>query len=330
MGWDHPDQTPPAAPKPDSENTTDLEARLFQRLSFEFLREQRAARRWGIFFKLLAVLYVSGFVLLSLPSGWHLSSLGSTKVTALVDLQGVIAHGNTASADNVVAGLRAAFENASTAGVVLRINSPGGSPVQAGYINDEIYRLREKYPDIPLYAVVEDLCASGGYYVAVAADKIYADKGSLVGSIGVRMDGFGFVDGMHKLGIERRLFTAGENKGFLDPFSSVDPLHVEHVRKLLADIHQQFINTVLKKRRGKISADPALFSGLVWTGERALELGLVDEFGSTGMVARDVIGAEKIVDFTPRDYSVEGLLKRTGVSLLSEVTSARGWSWQGR
>ena len=327
MGWDQTDNTPSPAPKPATDKSSDLEGRLFERMSFEFLREQRAARRWGIFFKLLAALYVAGFMLWSLPSGWSLSGMGSKKITALVDLQGVIAHGNQASADNVVAGLRAAFENASTVGVVLRINSPGGSPVQAGYINDEIYRLREKYPDIPLYAVVEDMCASGGYYVAAAADKIYADKGSLVGSIGVRMDGFGFVDGMHKLGVERRLFTAGENKGFLDPFSGLDPVHVEHVRKLLADVHQQFINTVLKKRRDKISDDPTLFSGLVWTGERALELGLVDELGSTGMVARDVIGAEKIVDFTPRDYSIEGLLKRTGVSMLNEVTTARGWSW---
>lgn len=328
MGWDQPENDPPPAPKSTAdEPPSALESRLFERMSFEFLREQRAARRWGIFFKLLAVVYVSAFMLLSLPSDWNLSALGSAKVTALVDLQGVIAHGNEASADNIVAGLRAAFENSSTAGVVLRINSPGGSPVQAGYINDEIYRLREKYPDIPVYAVVEDICASGGYYVAAAADKIYADKGSLVGSIGVRMDGFGFVDSMHKLGIERRLYTAGENKGFLDPFSNLDPVHVEHVRKLLGEIHQQFINTVQKKRRDKLSKDPELFSGLIWTGTQALELGLVDEFGSAGMVARDVIGAEKIVDFTPRDYSVEGLLKRTGVSMVSELLTSRGWSW---
>ena len=327
MAMDQPDDPPlPSAPRA-ADQPSALEGRLFERMSFEFLREQRAARRWGIFFKLLAVLYVTGFMALSLPSGWHFGALGTSKITALVDVQGVIAHGNQASADVIVAGLRAAFENSTTAGVVLRINSPGGSPVQAGYINDEIYRLREKHPDIPLYAVVEDLCASGGYYVAAAADKIYADKGSLVGSIGVRMDGFGFVDGMHKLGVERRLFTAGENKGFLDPFSNLDPVHVEHVRKLLADVHQQFINTVLKKRRGKLGDDPALFSGLVWTGERALELGLVDELGSTAMVARDVIGAEKIVDFTPRDYSVEGLLKRTGVAMLSDLATTRSWSW---
>lgn len=328
MGWDQPEQDPPPASKASgNEPPTALESRLFERMSFEFLREQRAARRWGIFFKLLAALYVTGFMLLSLPSDWNLSAMASGKVTALVDLQGVIAHGSEASADNIVTGLRAAFENSSTAGVILRINSPGGSPVQAGYINDEIFRLREKYPDIPLYAVVEDMAASGGYYVAAAADRIYADKGSLVGSIGVRMDGFGFVDTLHKLGVERRLFTAGENKGFLDPFSNLDPVHVEHVNKLLAEIHQQFINTVQKKRRDKLSQDPKLFSGLVWTGTQALELGLVDEFGSAGMVARDVVKAEKIVDFTPRDYSVEGLLKRSGVSMLTELLSTRALSW---
>ncbi|MBX9606380.1 MAG: S49 family peptidase [Gammaproteobacteria bacterium] len=315
MGWDPPEQAPPAEPP----STTDMERRLFERMSFEFLREQRAARRWGIFFKLLAALYVGGFLLLSLPDKGSLGTVGGGKVTALVDLQGVIAHGNPASADTVVTGLRAAFEDSHTAGVILRINSPGGSPVQSGYINDEIYRLREKYPKVPLYAVVEDMAASGGYYVAAAADKIYADKGSLVGSIGVRMDGFGFVDTMQKLGVERRLFTAGENKGFLDPFSTLDQTHVEHVRKLLGDIHQQFINTVQKKRRDKLAKDPQIFSGLVWTGEQALALGLVDELGSTGFVAREVIGAEKIVDFTPRDYSIEGILKRSGVAMLAEL-----------
>ena len=316
---------PPAAPR--SEHSTDNSSRLFEQLSLEFLRERRATRRWGIFFKFLIVAYVSAILVMSLPPGWSFSALGERKITALVDLQGVIAHGNQASADNVVAGLRAAFENDSTAGVILRINSPGGSPVQAGYINDEILRLREKYPKIPLYAVIEDICASGGYYVAAAADKIYADKASIVGSIGVRMDSFGFVDAMNKLGIERRLLTAGANKGFLDPFSKLEPAHVEHIHKLLAEVHQQFINTVLKKRRDKLSKDPDLFSGLVWTGERGLELGLIDEFGSSAGVARDVIGAEKIVDFTPRDYSIEGLLKRSGVTLMSELLHGLPLSW---
>ena len=305
----------------------DAAAPLLEQLSTEFLRERRAARRWGIFFKLLVVAYVTAFLLMSLPPGWSPAALGQRQITALVDLQGVIAHGNQASADNVVAGLRAAFENSNTAGVILRINSPGGSPVQAGYINDEILRLRDKYPKIALYAVIEDICASGGYYVAAAADKIYADKASIVGSIGVRMDSFGFVDTMHKLGIERRLLTAGANKGFLDPFSALEPAHVQHIHKLLAEVHQQFINTVLKKRRDKLAQDPALFSGLVWTGERGLELGLIDGFGSSGFVAREVIGAEKIVDFTPRDYSIEGLLKRSGVTLMTTFLNGHGLSW---
>ena len=300
---------------------------VLEKVALAAIAEQRATRRWGTAFKLLLLVYL--FVVLFVGMGWIRQGEHATsgKHTALVELRGVISAESPASADNVTSGLQAAFKDANTQGVILRINSPGGSPVQAGYINDEIFRLREKYPDIPLYAVVEDMCASGGYYVAAAADKIYADKGSLVGSIGVRMDGFGFVDTMQKLGVERRLFTAGANKGFLDPFSNLDETHVEHVQKLLGDIHQQFINTVKKKRRDKLSDDPNIFSGLVWTGTQALELGLVDEFGSTGMVARDVIKAEKIVDFTPRDYSVEGLLKRSGVSMLSELLSTRGWSW---
>jgi protease IV len=327
MGWDNPDSDPPpqSGPAPVA-GGTDFERRLVDRLSFEFLREQRRARRWGIFFKLLAFAYVTIFVVMSLPAAGKLTLQGES-FTALVDLQGIIAHGTEASADNIVKGLRAAFESRSTAGVILRINSPGGSPVQAGYINDEIYRLREEFPDIPLYAVIEDICASGGYYVAAAADRIYADKASVVGSIGVRMDGFGFVDSLDKLGIERRLLTAGENKGFLDPFSPLDEAHVEHVRKVLAEIHQQFINTVLKGRRDQLADNPDLFSGLVWTGERSLELGLIDEFGSAGHVAREVIGAERIVDFTPRDYSLSGLLKRSGASLMNGVLQRVELGW---
>jgi len=324
---DNQEQSRPAA-SPAAGANDRLEQRLFERLSFEFLREQRTARRWGIFFKLLAFAYVAIFLALSLPAGWRIGTLGSGQITALVDLQGIITHDSPASADTIVTGLRNAFENGSTAGVILRINSPGGSPVQAGYINDEIYRLREKYPDIPLYAVIEDICASGGYYVAAAATRIYADKASLVGSIGVRMDGFGFVDSLHKLGIERRLLTAGENKGFLDPFSSVDPTHVEHAQKMLGEVHQQFINTVLKGRRDQLADDPRVFSGLVWSGERSLELGLIDEFGSSGYVAREIIGAEKIVDFTPRDYSLAALLERAGVGALTRfVTEQRLRLW---
>ena len=320
MGWDDPQTpVPPASPSDD----TAFERRLAERFALECLREQRRARRWGIFFKLLAFAYFGVFIVLTLPPTTRLF-LSTEPYTALVDLQGVIAHGSAASADNIVKGLRAAFEDGDPAGVILRINSPGGSPVQAGYINDEIFRLREAYPDIPLYAVVEDICASGGYYVAAAAERIYADKASLVGSIGVRMDGFGFIESLERLGIERRLLTAGEDKAFLDPFSPLDERHADHVRTMLGEIHEQFINTVLKGRRDRLSDDPALFSGLVWSGERSLELGLVDEFGSAGQVAREVIGAERIVDFTPRDYSLGALLRRGGASLIDEWVARFG------
>ncbi|MEQ8231091.1 MAG: S49 family peptidase [Gammaproteobacteria bacterium] len=324
MAWDEKGETPGDAPPP---TDSAFERRLVERISFEFLREQRRARRWGIFFKLLAVAYVTVLIVLSLPRDGRMHPFSGDRVTALVDLQGIIAHGAEASADNVVHGLRAAFEDGATAGVILRINSPGGSPVQAGYINDEIYRLREEHPDIPLYAVIEDICASGGYYVAAAADRIFADKASIVGSIGVRLDSFGFVESMDKLGVERRLLTAGENKGFLDPFLPLEPGHVEHVRKMLGEVHEQFINTVLKGRRDKLADNPELFSGLFWSGERSLALGLIDDFGSAGRVAREVIGAEDIVDFTYRDYSLESILKRSGASILQRFTGASAPAW---
>ena len=325
MNWHNDDET--STPAAGEQPSSDFEHALANRLSFEFLREQRRARRWNVFFKFLAFAYVSVFIVLSLPPDTRSLPFGDDKITALVDVQGVISHGSEASADAIVGGLRKAFKNESTAGVILRINSPGGSPVQSGYISDEIYRLKKKHPDIPVYAVIEDLCASGGYYVAAAADEIYADKASMVGSIGVRMGGFGFVDTLEKLGVERRLLTAGENKGFLDPFSPLEQPHVDHVRGMLGEIHEQFVNTVLKGRRDRLADSPDLFSGLVWTGERALELGLVDAFGSSGYVAREIIGAEDVVDFTPRDYSLEGLLKRTGTSILNRFAVERPFSW---
>ena len=328
MGWEDPGSELPEPEKASaSENGPDFERQLVERMSFEFLREQRRSRRWGIFFKILAFAHVTLLLVLSAPSLWKDGLFGADKVTALVDVQGVIAHGSDASADTVVTGLRAAFKNKATAGVIMRINSPGGSPVQAGYINDEIFRLRQKYPKIPLYAVIEDICASGGYYIAAAADKIFADKASIVGSIGVRMDGFGFVDSIEKLGVERRLLTSGQNKAFLDPFSPLQERHVSHVQKLLGEVHEQFISTVLKGRRDKLADDPDIFSGLFWTGERGLELGLVDEFGSSSYVAREVIGAEKIVDFTPKDYSLEGIFRRAGASLIAGAIRTNGISW---
>ncbi|HEY4998054.1 MAG TPA: S49 family peptidase, partial [Usitatibacter sp.] len=214
------------------------------------------------------------------------------------------------------------FKDANTQGVVLRINSPGGSPVQAGYINDEIRRLRAKYPNTPLYAVVQDLCASGGYYVAAAADRIYVDKASLVGSIGVIMGSFGFTGAMEKLGIDRRAYFSGDNKDFLDPFLPENPAQREHAQKMLAEIHQQFINAVRQGRGKRLKETPEMFSGLVWTGERSVELGLADGLGSLEYVAREVIKAEKIVDYSPKDNIFEQLSERLGTQFGASVGRA--------
>jgi protease-4 len=208
--------------------------------------------------------------------------------------------------------------------VILRINSPGGSPVQAATINGEIGRLREKYPEIPIYAVIEDICASGGYYVAVAAERIYVDKASIVGSIGVLMDGFGFTGTMEKLGVERRLLTAGENKGFLDPFSPLDPAQREYAKRMLGEIHQQFVEVVRKGRGKRLKEAPDIFSGLVWTGQKSIDLGLTDALGSVDFVAREVIKAERIVDFTPRENLAERFAKRFGASLGEALVRAAG------
>ncbi len=296
------------------ETSVEWQRELIEKLATSSLAEQKRARRWGIFFKLLTFAYLVGILVLYTP-GMDVDVAEHKRHTALVELKGVISPDEEASADNIVTGLRNAFENENTAGVILRINSPGGSPVQAGYINDEIRRLRKKYPDIPLYVVVADICASGGYYVAAAADRIYADKASIVGSIGVRMDGFGFVGAMEKLGIERRLITAGEHKGFLDPFQPAKPEDVAHVKKLLADIHSQFIEVVREGRGDRLKENPDLFSGYVWTGEQAIDLGLVDELGNASYVAREVIGAEDIVDYTPREDLFERFSKKFGTAL---------------
>ncbi len=307
------DQNDPAS-RPATPGST-WDAELARSFALEALREQRAARRWGIFFKLLAFAYVAAFLALSLPRTWMSGKLSTDKVTALIDVQGIIAEDAPASADNLVTGLRAAFEDEQTAGIIVRINSPGGSPVQAGYVNDEIYRLKAEYPNKKVYAVIQDICASGGYYIAAAADEIYADKGSIVGSIGVRMDSFGFVDALQKLGVERRLLTAGEHKGFLDPFLPLDSKEVSHVTGLLGEIHEQFIAIVKRGRGDRLKPEPDMFSGLVWTGERAKALGLVDGLGSAGYVAREIIKAEEIVDFTPQEDVLSQVSRRFGASL---------------
>ena len=324
---------PTDSSRPTSEN---WERDILNRLAFASLNEQKRARRWGIFFKLLGALYLGLLLLLVRPDwGTWISEeevIDGGKHTALVEVEGVIEAGGETSADKVVSGLRAAFKDDDTAGVIIRINSPGGSPVQAGYINDEINRLREQYQSrkIPIYAVVTDICASGGYYIAVAADQIYADKASVVGSIGVLMNGFGFVGSLEKLGIERRLLTAGEHKGFLDPFLPTKPEDVEHIQEVLKNIHEQFIDKVKKGRERSLKPknkldlleNKKLFSGLVWTGEQAVTLGLVDGLGSSSYVARELIKAEKIKDFTVRPDYLDRFAQQLGATLshtLSQV-----------
>jgi len=320
MGWDNPgSDSPDAAKRSGSEMNGDFEQRLAGRISADFLSERKASRRWGIFFKLLTFGYVTIFVVMVGPGTWQLGPFGADKVAAIVDVRGIITSGSNAGADNVIKALQKAFKDKTTTGVIVRINSPGGSPVQAGYINDEISRLRTKYPTIPVYAVIEDICASGGYYVAAAADKIFAHEASIVGSIGVRMGNFGFVDAMEKLGIERRLITAGENKGLLDPFSPIDEEHLAHAKRFLGQVHTQFIDAVKEGRGDRLADNPDVFSGLFWTGEQSLRLGLIDEFGSSDHVVREVIEAERTIDYTTKDYSLTRILEHAGADLLGRV-----------
>ena len=293
-------------------NDTAWERKTLEKLAFAALEEQRAGRRWSIFFKSLGFAYL--LVVLVAVVDWGGGGEHQERHTAMISLNGVIAAKGEANAENLIAAISTAFEEKNVAGVVLRINSPGGSPVQAGMINDEIRRLRAKHPDKMLYAVVEDMCASGGYYVAAAADKIYVNKASIVGSIGVLMDGFGFTGAMDKVGVERRLLTAGENKGFLDPFSPQAAQHKEHAQLLLNDIHQQFIDVVKTGRGNRLKETPEMFSGLMWTGAQSVQLGLADDFGSVDSVARDVIKAEKVLDYSVKDNIAERFAKRLGAS----------------
>ncbi len=298
---------------------------LLARLTQAFLIEQRRARRWGVLFKFVFAGIL--FLLLIQLHGIGDKAALTGRHTALVDLDGVIDTESNASADNVIAGLRAAFESRATAGVILRANSPGGSPVQAGYINDEIQRLKQKHPDTPVYAVIGDMCASGCYYAVVAADRIYASRSSVVGSIGVLIDAFGFQEAMKKLGIERRLLTAGEHKGMLDPFQPMDARARRHTQDMLNEIHRQFIEVVKSGRGEVLKDDKTLFSGLIWTGEKARELGLVDDFGSAGYVAREVIGAEEIADYTVQEEFFNRFAKRLGSAMAR--TLAAEWLSRG-
>lgn len=290
------------------------ERSLLEKIALASLKEQRAKRRWGIFFKMLVLSYLVAVLVLVVDWGGP-EKLVDSKHTALINLRGTIDATGDASASKINGALQSAFEDKGTAGIILRINSPGGSPVQSGIIYDEIRRLRAKHPAIPLYAVVEDLCASGGYYVASAADKIFVDKASIVGSIGVLMDGFGFTGAMDKLGVERRLLTAGSNKGFLDPFSPQDEKQNEHAQILLAEIHKQFIDVVRQGRGARLKETPEMFSGLMWTGSQSVALGLADDLGTVDTVARDLIKVENILDYSVKENIAERFAKRLGAEM---------------
>jgi len=279
----------------------------------DLLRDRRSDRRWRIFFRLSWLLLVMAIAYASFavrnraatPTGSH---------TALIEVRGEIAAGAEASAENLLPGIKAAFEDDNAKAIVLRINSPGGSPVQAGIINDEIRRLRKLHPK-KVYAVVEETCASGAYYIAVAADEIYADKASVVGSIGVLMDSFGATGLMDKLGVERRLLTAGENKGMGDPFSPLLPKQRAYLQGMIEQIHQQFIAVVKQGRGTRLKETPETFTGLFWNGEQALTMGLIDHLGNLDYVAREVVKAEEVIDYTPKENVAERLAKKFGASI---------------
>jgi protease IV len=301
----------------EQENNNNWQQQTIEKLALSGLKEQQTARRWSTFFKGLTFAYL--FLLLILALGLFGGKGGAGPHTALIEINGVIEAGGEVNADSVISSLNDAYESTNTKGIILRINSPGGSPVQAGIINDEIVRQKKLHPKIPVYSVVEDICASGGYYIAAATDKIYVDKASIVGSIGVLMDGYGFTEVMKKVGVERRLLTAGENKAMLDPFSEVNPKHQALAQTMLNEIHEQFKSVVRKGRGNRLKETPETFSGLFWSGEQSIKLGLADALGSADYVAREVIKQEEIVDYTYQETVVDRFAKRLGASMAKSI-----------
>ncbi|HVE51499.1 MAG TPA: S49 family peptidase [Casimicrobiaceae bacterium] len=291
------------------------ERKTLERLASDIVVERRRSRRWSIFFRLagFAMLLVLALTLVALLGVGQKVCL--KECTAVVHVEGEIDRNGRANAETLITGLKQAYEYPQVKGIVVVINSPGGSPVQAGLVYDELLRLRAKHPNKPTFAVVEELAASGGYYIAAGAERIYVDRASIVGSIGVIMQSFGLVEAIDKLGVERRVITAGENKSFLDPFLPLEPRHVEHIRTMLIEVHQQFVDAVRKGRGDRLKDTPDLYSGLVWTGSRAVELGLADAIGSVDYVAREVIKAEEVVDFTPEEGLSERIARRFGTTL---------------
>ena len=301
----------------DNSANNQWQQQTIEKLALSGLKEQQSARRWGIFFKFLTFAYL--FFILIMALGWFGSKGATGPHTALIEIAGVIEPGGEVNADAVITSLQEAYDNANTKGIILRFNTPGGSPVQSGIINDEIVRQKKLNPKIPVYGVVEDICASGGYYIASATDKIYVDKGSIVGSIGVLMDGYGFTEVMKKVGVERRLLTAGENKAMLDPFSPVNEKHQALAQAMLNEIHEQFKTVVRNGRGNRLKETPETFSGLFWSGEQSIKLGLADALGSADYVAREVIKQEEIVDYTYQDNVVDRFAKRLGASMAKAI-----------
>ena len=300
-----------------------MDQEVVEKVLLAHVQEQRRARRWGNFWRFITFAFVLGaFWFSSMGGGTHMVASPTMRHTAMIDLHGVIDFGSPASAELVSDSLREAFKNSHAAGIILRINSPGGSHVQSGIVFDEIRRLKAEHKDKPVIAVVEDVAASGGYYIASAADFIYVNQASLVGSIGVRMDSFGFTEALKKLGVERRVLTAGENKAMLDPFLPMDPKQRAAVQSMINDVHGQFIAAVKQGRGDRLNPAPELFSGMVWTGAKSIELGLADGLGTVDSVARDVIKAEEVIDYTLQPNFAERLAKRFGAAAGDAMFSA--------
>jgi len=317
-----------SVPRNDAPRDAAWEREVLEKLAFATLREQRASRRWNIFFRFVTL----GLVAFGMWIAFGFSHQEPEIVgphTALIEIDGTIETGGAGAADTVIQALNRAYSDDNSVGIILRINSPGGSPVQAGMINDEIVRLRAEFPKKPLFVVVEEICASGGYYIAAAADKIYVNKASIVGSIGVLMDGFGFTGLMDKVGVERRLMTAGENKGFLDPFSPQSTKQKNYAQEMLNEVHQQFIDVVRLGRGSRLKETPEMFSGLFWSGSKAVEMGLADGFGTVDSVARDELKVEDVIDYTQREGLSEKLLKKFG-GAVGEAAINSFWSSAAR
>lgn len=298
------------------------ERAVVEKLAFSALGEQRATRRWGIFFKSLTFLYLTGLLLMVLYPKLHLGESSSDlEHTAVVDLVGVIAEDKEANAKAIIEGLRDAVKDKKTKGIILHANSPGGSPVQSWDVYDEIRNIKKEHPQLPIITVVSDICASGCYYIAAASDKIYVNQASMIGSIGVLMDGFGFVNVMEKLGVERRLLTAGAHKAMLDPFSPAKESETAYVNGMLTEVHQQFIKAVKDGRGDRLKEFPDMFSGLVWSGEASLKIGIADAYGNDDYVAKEIIGAKKLVNFTQQEMLIDRLASKIGASFGQAITS---------